>query len=184
MVTIRTSNYAWSRRHFIAAGAGVAFSGAPALANTARRRTRTLSLYCLHTGERIRRTYRIDGSYCPSALTDINTLLRDFRADETRNIDISLLDFLSDLHAVMNSDQPFHVISGYRSPKTNAMLAQKSGGVAKRSFHMKGMAIDVRLPGHHLAALREAAINLRLGGVGYYRKSDFLHLDTGRIRFW
>jgi len=176
----------WPRRHIIKAGAALALGGAPlkALAATSPQQERALSFYNLHTGESLTRPYRFGDAYIPSALAEIDKLLRDFRTDEVRNIDPLLLDFLYDLRAVLGSDQPFDVISGYRSPKTNAMLAKNSGGVAKKSFHMKGMAIDVRLQDRGLAKLRRAAIDLQLGGVGYYPGPDFVHLDTGRVRFW
>jgi uncharacterized protein YcbK (DUF882 family) len=175
-----------ARRCVIKAGAALALGAAPlrAMAATAPRHERVLSFHSLHTGESLARPYRLGDAYVPSALAEIDTLLRDFRTDEVRPIDPALLDLLYELRIVLGSDQPYHVISGYRSPKTNAKLAQKSGGVAKKSFHMKGMAIDVRLPHQDLAKVRQAAMDLHLGGVGYYPGSDFVHLDTGRIRFW
>lgn len=176
----------WPRRRLIKAGAALALASTPvkALAAVSGRAERALSFYNLHTGESLKRPYRFGDAYIPSALAEIDTVLRDFRTDEVKHIDPALLDFLYDLRAVLGSDQPFQVISGYRSPKTNAMLAKKSGGVAKKSFHMKGMAIDVRLPDRDLVKLRQAAMELQLGGVGYYPKSNFVHLDTGRVRSW
>ena len=176
----------WPRRRFILAGAALAVCGAPikSWASTPRQPERVLGFYNLHTGESLDQPYRVGDTYLPSALADIDWLLRDFRTDDVRRIDPGLLDFLYELRRVMKCDEPFHVISGYRSPKTNAMLAKASGGVAKKSFHMKGMAIDVRLPGRNLTKLRQAAVNLRRGGVGFYPGSDFVHLDTGRVRFW
>lgn len=185
-MTESINQHLWPRRRFLGAGAAVALSGGPfqALAATSQPQERSLSFYNLHTGESLARPYRVGDTYIPSALTEFDRLLRDFRTDEVKEIDRALLDFLHDLRLSIGSSQPFHVISGYRSPKTNAQLASKSGGVAKKSFHMKGMAIDIRLPRQDLGELRQAAIGLRRGGVGYYPGSDFVHLDTGRVRFW
>jgi uncharacterized protein YcbK (DUF882 family) len=164
----------------------LALAGGPlkAMAATSHRQERSLSFHNLHTGESLARPYRVGDTYISSSLAEFDRLLRDFRTGEVKPIDPALLDFLHDLRIAIGGDQPFHVISGYRSPKTNAQLASKSGGVAKKSLHMKGMAIDVRLPHQDLDKLRQAAIGLRLGGVGYYPGSDFVHLDTGRVRFW
>jgi len=176
----------WPRRRFLQAGVALALGGSSsgALAATSSSQEWTLSFYNLHTGESFDRPYRVGNAYISPALADIDRLLRDFRTNEVQSIDPSLLDLLFHLRTVMDSDRPFQVISGYRSPKTNAMLANASGGVAKKSYHMKGMAVDVRLPGRDLGKLREAAINLKVGGVGFYPKSDFIHLDTGRVRYW
>ena len=176
----------WTRRGLIGTGAALALTGGPlkALAATPRPHERTLGFHNLHTGESVTRPYRVGDRYISSSLAEIDRVLRDFRTGEVKPIDPALLDFLHDLRHVMGSDQPFHVISGYRSPKTNAKLASKSGGVAKKSLHMRGMAIDVRLPHQDLTKVRQAAIALELGGVGYYPGSDFVHLDTGRVRFW
>ena len=110
--------------------------------------------------------------------------MRDWRTDEQRVIDRELLNLLSDLHSLLEADAPFHLISGYRSPKTNAMLARKSGGVAKKSMHLKGMAADIALPDRSLIHLHKAAVDMKRGGVGLYRRTGFVHVDTGRIRYW
>jgi uncharacterized protein YcbK (DUF882 family) len=125
-----------------------------------------------------------DGRLVPDALAAIDYHLRDFRTGDVRPIDAGLLDLLHRLSSVMDYQEPIHVISGYRSPKTNAMLAKRSNGVAKKSYHLRGMAIDIRLPERGLAELRRAAQGLALGGVGYYPKSDFVHVDTGPVRTW
>jgi uncharacterized protein YcbK (DUF882 family) len=137
-----------------------------------------------HPDERLRTTYWADGGYVPNALTDINFILRDFRANEIKAIDLRLLDLLHRLNASLETSQPFHVISGYRTAATNAMLRGASAGVALHSLHIDGMAIDIRVPGHDLAVLRRAALALRGGGVGYYPQSDFVHVDVGRVRTW
>ncbi|HJR58586.1 MAG TPA: DUF882 domain-containing protein [Vicinamibacterales bacterium] len=148
---------------------------------------RKLSFFNTHTGERLQTTYCCDGRYEPEALQQINHILRDFRANEVKPIDPKLLDLLHELGGTLETDQPFHIISGYRSPHTNTMLRQRGGattGVASRSLHMVGKAIDIRLPGVKLDHLRGAARSLKLGGVGYYPSSNFVHVDTGRVRFW
>ena len=111
-------------------------------------------------------------------------MLRDHRSDELTAMDPSLLDLLYNLQQKTQGHGPFHVISGYRSPSTNNKLRKNSKGVAKKSLHMQGRAIDIRLPGSELKTLQHAALSLQAGGVGYYPKSNFIHLDTGRVRFW
>ena len=146
---------------------------------------RRLSFSHTHTCEQLSIVYARDGNYLPEALSRINHCLRDFRSNEKHAIDPALLDILYDLQkATGNEDGVFEVISGFRSPDTNKMLRSKSHGVAKRSLHMEGKAIDLRLSGTSTKKLRDLAIGLRRGGTGYYAKSDFVHLDTGRIRQW
>lgn len=180
-----------NRRVFLGSGAlaGIAtLVGSPRQAVAAPvRRERVLSLFNTHTGERLRTAYCCNGAYQPEALLRINYILRDFRQNEIKPIDPALLDLLYELGGTLGSDQPFHVISGYRSPATNSLLRGKSGahtGVATQSLHMVGKAIDIRLPGVTLGHLREAARSLKLGGVGYYPASNFVHVDTGRVRQW
>jgi len=156
----------------------------PAFAATAPRGSRVLSMHNLHTGEKLTRTYWAEGEYLSEPLAEIDQLLRDHRSDQAHPMDPQLLDLLHELHLSVGGKRPFEIISGYRSPKTNAKLRGKSKGVAKKSLHMQGKAIDVRLPGQDLARLRTAALSLKAGGVGYYPKSNFLHVDTGRVRFW
>ena len=182
-----------SRRHFLGLGAaaaaaalvpGDAFAGA---GSTVKRSERVLSFFHTHTGERLKIAYCCDGEYQPDALNRINHLLRDFRVDEVKPIDPKLLDLLHELGGTLDTDQPYHVISGYRSPKTNVMLRERGGahtGVASKSLHMAGKAIDIRLPGVKLDHLRGAAQSLKRGGVGYYPSSNFVHVDTGRVRYW
>jgi uncharacterized protein YcbK (DUF882 family) len=184
-----------SRRQFLQAGLGI--TGAlflpPAFArqdthavsrNEILQAERRLSLYNLHTGEQLKATYWVEGEYQPGELKAIDHILRDYRTDEVIEVDNALLDLLNVLHRNMDSNKPFQVISGYRSPQTNAALRKQSSGVAKKSFHMSGKAIDIRLPGSELADLRKAALELQAGGVGYYPKSDFIHVDTGPVRHW
>ena len=111
-------------------------------------------------------------------------MLRDFRTGEARQVDRRLLDLLWRLRSALDTTEPYEVISGYRSPATNAMLRREGRGVSRGSLHMRAMAIDVRVPDRPLTALRDAALALRLGGVGYYAASNFVHVDVGRVRFW
>ena len=174
------------RRSFFKAGIGVcAMLALPSVcAKTMNIGEKQLAFLNLHTGERIRSTYWAEGSYIPEELQIIENLLRDHRTGELHTIDTRLLDVLQLLQNQIGSRKEFHVISAYRSPKTNAMLASRSNKVGKKSLHMQGRAIDVRLPEFALSELRKAALSLKIGGVGYYPKSNFVHIDTGRVRFW
>ena len=145
---------------------------------------RSLGFHHLHTGESLDACYWQDGAYLPDALAAIDHVLRDHRTGEASAIDRKLLDLLVAVRERLGSAAPFEVICGYRSPASNEMLRSTSSGVAKHSLHLAGRAIDVRLPGRELAALRAAGIGLARGGVGYYPKSGFVHLDTGRVRQW
>lgn len=144
---------------------------------------RSLSFYHLHTHERLQVTYYADGAYLPEPLRLVDRLLRDFRTGESTRIDTSLLDLLHRLAQIFD-DRTFEIVSAYRSPATNAALADRSTGVARASLHVEGRAIDVRLAGFATGKLRDAAVALAQGGVGYYPASDFVHLDTGRVRSW
>lgn len=145
--------------------------------------SRTLSLHNVHTGERLTETYW-RGGYQAESLARINHLLRDWRSGEVIEIDRNLLDLLHAVSQRLGTTETFDIISGYRSPKTNANLRKKSSGVAKNSFHTKGKAMDIHLPGQGLKGLRNAAWEMQAGGVGYYAKSGFVHVDTGRVRYW
>ena len=173
-----------SRRRFLKFGlAAIASSSVwPAEAKLVDRRR--LSFENLHTGERLDTVYWVNGAYEPGALRAINVLLRDFRTGDVYPIDRNLLDLLVRLRARLNSAAPIQVISGYRSPETNAMLASYSDGVAAGSLHMSGMAIDIRVPGRSLRSIHRVALDMDAGGAGYYPRSDFVHVDTGRVRRW
>ncbi|OGW24058.1 MAG: hypothetical protein A2X59_12435 [Nitrospirae bacterium GWC2_42_7] len=145
---------------------------------------KALSFYNTHTGEDLKAVFWSDGAYLPQTLNEINHILRDHRTGEEKEIDTGLFELLFDLSQKLQSREPFHIISGYRSPQTNSTLNAASSGVARNSLHIKGMAIDVRLPGHELKTLKRAALDLRGGGVGYYPSSDFVHVDVGRVRYW
>ncbi len=178
-----------SRRRFIklglmAAGSMIVPGTAMAALMVVPKQTRSLSFYNLHTGESLKTVYFEKGAYVQGALDEINYILRDFRQNEIKPIDRTLLDLLVRIRERLGTDAPFQVISGYRSPKTNAMLHAHSEGVARHSLHIDGRAIDIRVPDRSLLSLRRTAISLFSGGVGYYPKSDFVHVDTGRIRYW
>ena len=174
-----------SRRRFLACagtvGAGLLAAPRLALASVTERR---LSFLHTHTNERLSIAYASLGGYRPEALSRIDHLLRDFRTGDVHAIDPSLLDLLNRLTTLTESKRPFEVISGYRSPVTNAQLRSHSEGVAAHSLHMVGQAIDIRLTDVPLKTLREAALSVRIGGVGYYPASNFVHVDTGRVRYW
>ncbi|MDP3385440.1 MAG: YcbK family protein [Phenylobacterium sp.] len=155
---------------------------APALATSPA--PRNLSVLNLHTGERLAATYWEAGAYVKDALAGLARVLRDHRTGETHAMAPGLLDLVANLQADFGA-QPVQVISAYRSPRTNEALRQSGGGgVAKRSLHMDGLAMDIRMPGVDLARLRDAAWGLQAGGVGYYPGSDFVHVDVGRVRRW
>lgn len=138
----------------------------------------------LHTGESIEAVYWEQGDYIADVLDEVNSHLRDFRTGDVYPIDPSLLDLLDVVSERTGSKSPFQVISGYRSPKTNAMLHERSAEVAQKSFHTMGKAIDVRLPDVELRYLHAAAMSLGRGGVGFYPESNFVHLDVGPVRSW
>lgn len=145
---------------------------------------RALSVYNIHTGEKLKAVYWSEGLYDLGALADISRVLRDFRTGDVKPIDAGLLDLLHSLHYLMGSEGVFDIVSGYRSPETNAHLRKNNGGVAGQSLHMEGKAVDIRMPGYSLKALHKAARRLQGGGVGYYPTLDFVHVDIGRVRFW
>ena len=180
-----------TRRHFLAWGAAAAALALPTLAMphianaaTIAANQRRLAFDNLHTGESLKAVYWEGGDYVPGALDQINHILRDFRTNDIHAIDPRLLDLLNTLHRKLGSKVPFSVISGYRSPKTNAALAEASNGVAKHSLHMEGQAIDIHLEDVALKDLHRGALALKRGGVGYYPASDFVHVDVGRVRSW
>lgn len=163
----------------LAAGATLGGQAAAATSETA-----TLSLLNLHTGETLRATYREAGRYLPDALAAFDKVLRDHRTGAVHAIAPQLLDLVATLTERIGGSQTVQIISGYRSPVTNAALHKASSGVATRSLHMDGKALDIRVPGVDLARLRDAALGLKLGGVGFYPASNFVHVDVGRVRRW
>lgn len=176
---------AFSRRQFLKLGIFASVLPLPAAASEGLTGAeRRLSFHNLHTSETCDLSYWLEGNYVAESLTAINHILRDHRTDQVAAIDTQLLDLLHRVSAVLGATQPFQIISGYRSPSSNLMLLENTSGVAKRSLHMEGRAVDVRLPGIALADLRRAALMLRDGGVGYYPDSNFVHLDVGPVRAW
>lgn len=181
------------RRQLFRMGVGAVVGGAaargalamPRRADPAIDAVARLAFVNTHTGESLDVVYRESGRYLTDAIAEIDRVLRDHRNGEVFPIDRALLDQLDRLGALLaTGTRPFHVISGYRSPATNAMLHARSNGVATRSLHMSGRAIDIRMPGVPLATLHRAALSMQAGGVGYYPGSNFVHVDTGRSRSW
>jgi uncharacterized protein YcbK (DUF882 family) len=169
------------------AAVGAGLTAAPMLgwAQSASTATmRAVALDNLHTGESMEAVYWADGDYIPDVLAAVNVHLRDFRTGDVHPIDPRLLDLLDAVNTRTGTRSRFQVISGYRSAATNALLRERSEEVAKKSFHMSGMAIDVRLPDVDLSRLHGAALSLGQGGVGYYPESNFVHMDVGPIRSW
>jgi uncharacterized protein YcbK (DUF882 family) len=178
-----------SRRRFLTWGvlaAATSFCTRPLVASIYRPQLpeRTLAFFNTHTGESLRTVYWVQGGYLRDALSAVDYVLRDHRTDEVKTIDPQLLDLLHAICAELEINQPLHIISGYRSPATNAYLRSQSRRVAQQSFHMDGKAVDVRLPGYSAATVRSVAMSLQGGGVGYYPRAEFVHLDVGPIRYW
>ncbi len=179
-----------SRRRFLAVGGGALVAAAAIASRPVFAQSliiapeRTLCFYNLHTGESLKTAYWVEGEYIPESLTDINHFMRDFRKNEIKPIDLNLLNLLHAITLQLDTSKPVQLISGYRSPSTNALLHAHSSGVAKHSLHMDGMAADIRIPGHDLRELHKVAIAMQRGGVGYYPRSDFVHVDVGHLRYW
>jgi uncharacterized protein YcbK (DUF882 family) len=145
---------------------------------------RTLRLVNAHTWEKQDITYCIKGNYDPDNLGKIDYLMRDHRRNVATAMDVQLLDTLVRLHARLETNEAIHVLSGYRTPETNAELRKQSLGVAKHSLHMSGKAADIYIPGITTRTLHETALAMQAGGVGYYATSGFVHIDSGRVRHW
>jgi uncharacterized protein YcbK (DUF882 family) len=159
-------------------------AGKGAVNKAARANARALHLINLHTGEELKTTYFNGAGYDQTALQKINFMLRDHRNNAVTEIDPNLLDLLHSLRGRLDTNEPFQVVSGYRSPQTNAMLVKQRRGVAKQSLHMSGKAIDIRLESRSIDAIRDAAFSLKKGGVGFYGRSNFVHVDVGPVRNW
>ena len=172
------------RRDFLkytAATAGLIATG-PAFALN---KERCLSIYSPNTGETIRLVYWTPSEgYLSESIREISITMRDRHNDKVKLIDPKLLDQMFALQTKVKPRQPIHMLCGYRSPETNAMLRRRNRGVAKESYHIKGMAVDIRMPDRNFSSLHRAAISLRAGGVGRYRRSHFVHIDTGPVRTW
>ena len=179
-----------NRRSFFKLGAGLALGGVgcaltlPSHASIGSP-SKILSLDHTHTHEQIGLVYAVGDEYLLASLNRLNVFLRDHYSGDVGRIDPRLFDLLYQIRRQLGTQASFHIISGYRSPNTNERLrTTRGGGVAKRSLHMDGKALDIRLPGVPLSDLRDAALSLKLGGVGYYPRDQFVHIDTGRVRSW
>lgn len=172
-----------NRRYFL--GAALTVAATPAFARVPTERPRALSLHHMHTDERISLVYRVGDRYQRSALAKLSDFLRDFRTGEAVPIDPQLFDILYDVKANLgDTEARYEVLSAYRSPQTNEMLRRMSHGVARNSMHMYGQAMDIRFPDLPTHNVRDAALAVGRGGVGYYPSADFVHVDTGKVRRW
>lgn len=179
----------YSRRHFLKTGIGLMASclvptGVLHAAVRQGNSQRSISFYNTHTQEHLKICYFQRGVYSPSAMKKINYILRDHRSGTIETIDPRLIDMLFSINQRLGCSSPFHIISGYRSPETNTDLVRTRSGVAKGSYHMLGKAIDIRLPDCGIRRLRQVCLDLKAGGVGYYPRSNFVHVDTGAFRTW
>jgi uncharacterized protein YcbK (DUF882 family) len=178
-----------TRRGILSAFAATAVVATPTYANAAGflrggGDVRRISMFSGRTGERIDTIYWIEGQYIGEAIREVNAFMRDWRTGQAINMDTRTIDIMAAAHNLMDTREPYMLLSGYRSPKTNAMLRSKSGGVAKKSLHMVGKAADLRLDGRSTAQMSRAAQACRAGGVGRYRGSNFVHMDCGTVRSW
>ena len=185
-----TSNFeGMTRRGLLGAFAATAVAAAPTYANAAgflRRGgdIRRLRMYSGRTGESIDMIYWIDGKYIGDALQEINYFMRDWRQDEATRMDTRAIDVMAAAHNLLDVNEPYMLLSGYRTPQTNAMLRARSGGVARKSLHMKGQAADLRLNARSVSQMARAAAACKGGGVGRYSRSNFVHMDCGPVRTW
>ncbi|WP_425090236.1 YcbK family protein [Tropicimonas sp. S265A] len=178
-----------SRRGVLRAFAATAITAAPVTANAfgflrGGGDIRRLKMHSGRTGETIDTIYWVEGQYIPDALKEINFLMRDWRRDAVSEIDLRTIDIMAAAHNMLDTDEPYLLLSGYRSPQTNAMLRSKSRGVARNSLHMQGQAADLRLGSRSVRQIAAAAAACRAGGVGKYSGSSFVHMDCGPVRTW
>ncbi|GHE00504.1 twin-arginine translocation pathway signal [Defluviimonas sp. 20V17] len=182
-------NSGLTRRGLLGAFALTTVAAAPTYANAfgllrGAGDVRRIKMYSGRTGESIDTIYWVDGKYIPEALDEITYFMRDWRTDTIKRIDPRTVDIVAATHALLDVDESYMLLSGYRSPQTNAMLRRRSRGVAKHSLHMKGEAADLRLQDRTVAQIYRAALSCRAGGVGKYTHSDFVHMDCGPVRTW
>ena len=178
-----------TRRGLLGAFAATAVAATPTYSNAfgflrGAGDIRRIRLHSGRTGESVDTIYWIEGEYIPEALAEVNYFMRDWRTDGTIDIDTRTVDIIAASHRMLDADTPFLMLSGYRSPKTNAMLRSRSGSVARNSLHMQGQAADLRLNGRSVAQISRAAIACSAGGVGKYSRSNFVHMDCGPVRVW
>ncbi|MBI6629067.1 YcbK family protein [Pontibaca salina] len=179
----------FTRRALLGAFAATAVTAAPTFANASGflrggGDVRRIRMYSGRTGERLDTIYWIDGEYIKDAINEINYFMRDWRTNEVKEVDLRTIDIMTAAHNLMDVHEPYMLLSGYRSPKTNAMLRRRSGGVAKNSLHMTGKAADLRLSSRSVHQMARAAAACRAGGVGRYSRSNFVHMDCGDVRTW
>lgn len=184
-----TSSTSLTRRGLLRAFAATAVVAAPTYANAfgflkGAGDVRRIRMFSARTGESIDTIYWIEGDYIPEALTEINRFMRDWRTDGMIDIDARTVDIAAASHRLLEQDAPYQLLSGYRSPQTNAMLRSRSSGVARNSLHMKGQAADLRLEGRSVKQIAAAAQACSAGGVGKYSSSNFVHMDCGAVRTW
>lgn len=163
---------------------GMVATSGRASAKVTSQQEKTLKLYNIHTGESVKSTFWAEGRYIEDEVQQLDLLLRDHRANEVLAMQRKLYHHLHKLQTMLDPKKGVYIISGYRSPATNLHLQRNGSGVAKKSLHMQGRAIDIRMPGVATRDIQRAALSMRSGGVGYYSKSGFVHLDTGRVRQW
>ena len=173
-----------SRRQVLRMGAVViATSFSPSL-GWSHHIKRSLNLHNALTGETIKLEFWVKGEYVPDALKALNHFLRDPHSGKVTEIDPKLFHFIHDVAGKLGAKRPINIISGYRSPATNDRLRRRNSAAAKGSFHVKGKAVDIRISGHSARSVRRVALDLKLGGVGYYPRSKYVHIDTGPVRSW
>jgi len=178
-----------TRRGLLGAFAATAVVAAPTFSNAAgflrgAGDIRKFTMTSGRTGERIEIIYWIEGDYIPEALREINHFMRDWRQGRSTSIDTRTVDIVAASHRLLDTNEPYQLLSGYRTPETNAMLRSRSRGVAKRSLHMEGKAADLRISGRSVSQIARAAIACNSGGVGRYSGSNFVHVDCGPVRAW
>lgn len=178
-----------TRRHLLGAFAATMVTAAPTFSNAAgflrgSGDIRRIRMYSGRTGERLDMIYWIEGKYIADAVKEVHHFMRDWRTNDVKQIDLRTIDIMAASHNLLDVSEPYMLLSGYRSPKTNAMLRARSSGVAKNSLHLKGQAADLRLGSRSVSQMARAAAACRAGGVGRYSKSDFVHMDCGPVRTW
>lgn len=187
-MTDQTSS-GFTRRGVLTAFAATALTAAPTFSNAAgflrgAGDVRRIRMYSGRTGERMDTIYWLQGEYIPEAIHEVNVFMRDWRNNKTINIDVRNIDIMAASLRLMETTQPYMLLSGYRSPETNAMLRRNSSGVARNSLHIQGQAADLRLQGRSTAQIARAARSCQAGGVGRYSGSNFVHMDCGPVRAW
>lgn len=178
-----------SRRGLLGAFAATLITAAPTYSNAAGflrggGDIRRIKMYSGRTGERIDMIYWVEGEYIKDAVDEVHKFMRDWRTNDVKSIDLRTIDILAASHNLLDIPEPYMLLSGYRSPKTNAMLRSRSSGVAKNSLHLKGQAADVSIKGRSVSQIAKAASACRAGGVGRYSSSNFVHMDCGAVRSW